>query len=165
MKESFSINQLTNGGFVLAIGGREYRFSELRMKDYGRLESHLKRIQPKAEDAVLKAAKELKFAAGEAQEAILKAYERDIFWPVSVDSPPGLGMIQNDDDARTDFIRFCLEKHQPGITSAEAREIQAEMTLKQFSTIAVFAVTGRLPEEIAREAATEGEPPSRSTGT
>jgi hypothetical protein len=73
-------------------------------------------------------------------------------------------MIQNDDEARTDLIKFCLEKHQPGITSTEAREIQEQMTVRQFSAVAVFAVTGRLPEEILAEQ-NDPERQSPSTGT
>jgi hypothetical protein len=161
---AFSIDQLTNGGFPLEIGGKVYRFAELRAKDYGRLQGHIRRIQPKAVDVLSSVIKDLKLTPEDLTESILKAYERDIFWPVSCDSPPGLGMIQNDDEARTDLIKFCLEKHQPGITSTEAREIQEQMTVRQFSAVAVFAVTGRLPEEILAEQ-NDPERQSPSTGT
>ena len=122
MKETFTVDQLTNGGFTLNVIGRDYRFSELRMKDYGRLQNHLKRIQPKAVDVLTSAVGKLNMAPADLTEAILTANERDLYWPVSVDSPPGLSMIQNDDEARTDFVKFVLEKHQPSISTGEARE-------------------------------------------
>lgn len=166
MKETFTVDQLTNGGFTLNVLGRDYRFAELRMKDYGRLQNHLKRIQPKAVDVLTSSIGKLNLAPNDLTEAILTANERDLYWPVSVDSPPGLSMIQNDDEARTDFVRFVLEKHQPGITTGEAREVQESLSLREFSQIAVFAVTGKLPEEIVREQNTQGEsmPARVSTG-
>lgn len=167
MKETFTVDQLTNGGFTLTVNGREYRFSELRMKDYGRLQNHLKRIQPRAVDVLTASIGKLSMAPTDLTEAILTANERDLYWPVSVDSPPGLSMIQNDDEARLDFVRFVLEKHQPGITTGEAREVTESLSLRQFSQVAVFAVTGKLPDEIVREAASPGEqkPATGSTGT
>lgn len=164
-EQCFRLDQLTNGGFVQQIGDREYRFSELRAKDYGRIQDHMRRIQPKAVDVLTAAIKDLKLSPEDLTEAILKAYERDIFWPVSCDSAPGLGMIQNDEDARCDLIKFCLEKHQPGITSAEVREIQSVMTLRQFSAVAVFAVSGETPEELAAKGKAAAETKSLHTGT
>lgn len=164
-KQYFSLQDLTNGGFSMEIGGRNYRFSELRTKDYGRLQDHIRRIQPKAVDVLSAVVKDLKLSPEDLTESILKAYERDIFWPVSCDSAPGLGMIQNDEQARIDLIRFCLEKHQPGITVAEAREIQDLMTVKQFSAMAVFAVTGKLPDQLALEGKAQGETTNLPTGT
>lgn len=164
-RQHFSLQDLTNGGFSMEIAGRFYRFSELRTKDYGRLQDHIRRIQPKAVEVLSSVVKDLKLAPEDLTESILKAYERDIFWPVSCDSAPGLGMIQNDEAARTDLIKFCLEKHQPGISSAEAREIHEQMTVKQFSAMAVFAVTGKLPDELAKEGKVQGETMNLPTGT
>jgi hypothetical protein len=165
MKETFTVDQLTNGGFTLNVIGRDYRFSELRMKDYGRLQNHLKRIQPKAVDVLTSAVGKLNMAPADLTEAILTANERDLYWPVSVDSPPGLSMIQNDDEARTDFVKFVLEKHQPSISTGEAREVVESLSLREFSQVAVFAVTGKMPEEIVREQQTQGESTRASTGT
>jgi hypothetical protein len=157
MKASaFSIDSLTNSGLVLKIDGRELRFAELRVKDYGRMQEHLRRIQPKPSDMVEAALIKSKATPQETAQGMIMAYEMDLFWPASVDSKVGMTLIQSDPGARSALIRYSLEKHHPDLTETEAAAIAESMSFRLWSAIAHFAVTGHVPGEPDGE----GEPDS-----
>lgn len=149
--ESFTLEQLTNAGIVEVVNGRPYRFSELRCKDYGRLQDRIRKLQPKAVDTLKEVFKDRPASPTDLADAFLKGYERDLYWPASADSTLGLGIIQNDRESRVELVRYLLEKHHPNITAAEAAEVEESMTLRQFSRVAVYGITGKTEEQIMRE--------------
>lgn len=140
--ESFSIGQLTNAGITLKVNGREYRFAELLTKHYGKLEDHLRRIQPKATAALAEAVKSFGFTPEQVGMYMIVAYERDLLWPSPVETLISMTALMTDADARSDMIRCSLEIHQPGITAAEAREVADGLTRMQLRRVTAWAIYG-----------------------
>jgi hypothetical protein len=159
MPESYYIDELVNAGLEMEIEGRRLRFAELRVKDFARLQEHLRRIQPKPSDLVANALKHASVTDEEKSRAMLAAYEADLYWPATVDSKTGLHLIEKDAGARSALIRYTLEKHHPTITESEAQEIADSMTFRQWAVIANFVVAGRRPGSPEPEGGeAEGEP-------
>ncbi|MBI1324367.1 hypothetical protein GC170_14445 [bacterium] len=142
-QESFTVGQLTNAGFTLTVNGRAYRFAELTVRHYGLLEDHLRRIQPKAADVYLDMAKKLGLSPDQIAAFMIPAYERDLYWPLPVDSVPAMQMLMTDALARNDFVRMALEVHQPGITAAEARDVAESLTRMQLRRVIGWGLGGR----------------------
>lgn len=163
MPESFYIDELVNAGLEMEIEGRKLRFAELRVKDFARLQEHLRRIQPKPSELVANAIKTAGLSEEEKSRAMLAAYEADLYWPATVDSKTGLHLIEKDAGARSALIRYCLEKHHPSLTESEAQEITDSMTFRQWAVIANFVVAGRRPGSPEPEGET-GEPGERNPG-
>lgn len=152
--ESFSIGQLTNAGFVLEVNGRKYRFAELLTKHYGKLEDHLRRIQPRATTALAESVKAFGFTPEQIGMFMIVAYERDLTWPSPVDTVTSMQAIMTDAEARNDFVKFSLEIHQPGITSSEAREVADNLTRQQLRRVIGWGLSGKdvdAPEQKAAE--------------
>lgn len=166
MQESFTVGQLTNAGFLMHVNGRDYRFAELTTRHYGLLEDHLRRIQPKATDALAAAVKTLDLSPDQLGLFLIVAYERDLTWPSPVDSVQGMTALMMDAQARNDFVRMSLEVHQPGITAAEAREVADSLTRMQLRRVIGWGLSGKDPEPDADgEPSPVGESLSGSTGT
>jgi len=165
VKESFYIDELVNAGLEMEVEGRKLRFAELRVKDFARLQEHLRRIQPKPSDLVREALKDAGLTNEERSRAMVAAFEADLYWPATVDSKTGLHLIEKDAGARSALIRYTLEKHHPTLTESEAQEIADSMTFRQWAVIANFVVAGRRPRDPEPEAepkpegeTAEGEP-------
>lgn len=166
--ESFYLDDLVNAGMVLSVNGRELRFAELRVKDFARMQEHVRRIQPKPSAVVAEALAKTGASPEELAKAMIGAYEADLFWPASIDSRFGLSLIERDAGARQALVRYSLEKHHPEISESEANEIAAEMTFRQWSVVALFVTTGKRPGTPAEETdGAEGEhaPNPAATGT
>lgn len=169
MKESFYIDELVNAGMAVKIDGRELRFAELRVKDYARMQEHLRRIQPKPSDLVASALKNSGLPAEDIARAMIGAYEADLYWPASIDSKLGMRLIENDPGARAALIRYSLEKHHPTLSESEVAAIVESMSLRLWGVIAVYVATGKRPsdpeEDRNDEESGPGEPESGPTGT
>jgi hypothetical protein len=164
---AFALDNLVNAGYVVNIDGRELRFAELRVKDYGRMQEHLRRIHPKPSSMVEEALIKSKATAQEMAQGMIMAYEMDLFWPASVDSKIGMTLIQGDPGARAALIRYALEKHHPDLTESEATAIAESMSFRLWSVIATYSVTGRRPTDQTEEDELDqpGESPAGPTGT
>lgn len=167
-KESFYIDELVNAGMAVTIDGREYRFAELRVKDFARMQEHLRRIQPKPSDLVASALKNAGLTAEDIAKAMILAYEADLYWPASIDSQLGMRMIESDPVARAALIRYSLEKHHPSLTEIESAALIEAMSLRLWNVIAVYVATGKRPtdmrEATEKEESGPGEPGSAPTG-
>lgn len=168
-KESYYLDELVNSGMAVTIDGREFRFAELRVKDFARMQEHLRRIQPKPSDLIASALKSSGLAAEEIAKAMIVAYEADLYWPASIDSQLGMRMIESDPAARAALVRYSLEKHHPNLTEFEAGAIIESMSLRLWNVIAVYVASGRRPTDThdtpEKEESGPGEPASGQTGT
>lgn len=165
-REAFSVGQLTNAGFTLMVNGRKYRFAELRVRDYGLIEDHLRRLQPKATDSLAKAVKEFGFTPEQLGVLLIVAYERDLQWPSPIDTVPGMQSIMNDEAARIDFIRLSLAEHQPELTEAEAADVAGSLSWLQLRRVLAWGISGKECNDPGdQEDNPLGESPSVSTGT
>ena len=158
MKESFYLDDLINAGLEMEVAGRRWRFAELRVKDFARMQEHLRRIQPKPSELVAQALNAAGVSDEEKAKAMLTAYEADLYWPAAVDTKVGLHLIEKDSGARSAMIRYSLEKHQPSLSESEAQEIADSMSFRQWAMIANYIVTGMRPKSPEPEgAAPEGD--------
>lgn len=162
MKESFYIDELVNAGMAVTIDGREYRFAELRVKDFARMQEHLRRIQPKPSDLVAAALKNSCLPAEDIAKAMIGAYEADLYWPASIDTQLGLRLIENDPGARAALVRYSLEKHHPTLSDSEVTAIVDSMSLRLWGVIAVYVTSGKRPHELDEEPEKEESGPGES---
>lgn len=166
--ESFYLDDLVNAGMVINVNGRDLRFAELRVKDFARMQEHIRRIQPKPSDVVAAALAKSGASPEELTKAMVGAYEADLFWPASIDTRFGLCLIERDEGARHALIRFALEKHHPDLSESEANRIASEMSFRQWSVVALFVTTGKRPgspDEGPESGQGERQRPQATTGT
>lgn len=169
MKDSYYVDELINAGMVVEIDGREYRFAELRVKDYARLQEHIRRIQPKPSDLVATALKNSGVSADDIAKAMILAYEADLYWPASFDTQLGLRLIENDPGARAALVRYSLEKYHPTLAESEVAALVDSMSFRLWGVIAVYVTSGKRPRDLDIEPSSEesgqGEPASAATGS
>lgn len=162
-QRAFTVGDLTNAGFTLTIKGKKYRFVELKVRDYGLIEDHLRRIQPKATESLARAVKDFGFTPEQLGALLVVAYEQDLAWPRPIDSMAGMFSVINDAEARFDFIRLMLADHHPDMTESEAREVIGSLGWIQLRHAIAWGISGKLWGD--QENNPLGESPSVSTGT
>lgn len=145
MPDVFHIDKLTNSGVPLEIGGATYYACQITLRDQGRLQSVIRKIQPpppKEEDVK-------KNLAGLPPETITDlvkdARKAAHFWPSPITSQEGLNIILNNEEGQRELIKASLGKRTQ-LTDTDVDGIMDQMTYPMFMRLAAIAISGEDPE-------------------
>lgn len=141
--ESFSIDKLANAGTPFTIAGKVWLATQLTLRDQGKLQAIIKKLQPKPMDVALQASRGL---PAEAVAAIVKDARKDqLFWPSAITSQDGLAVLFNNEEGQKELLKASLGRAQQ-CTDADIEEIMDQMTFVDFMRLAAIAISGEDPD-------------------
>lgn len=148
--DSFHIDKLANTGVPLPIGEKVYYAAQITLRDQGRLQSVIRKIQPpppKEEDIK----RNLTGLPPETiTELVRDARKAAQFWPAPITSQEGLNILLGHEDGQKELIRASLGKRQQ-ITEDDVERLMDEMTYPMFMRLAAIAISGDDPETSPKE--------------
>ena len=106
---------------IVAVGGREYRFSELTMGKRAELQAYLRRSIPHPLEAVKP---HLEGLRPEDRQALLEnARKEAAAWPPDIGSVAGMKALTATDAGQVATLAAALSIHHPGATDADAERL------------------------------------------
>lgn len=141
--DSFPIDRLANSGVPVDIGGKTWYVAQLTLRDQGKLQAVIRKIQPTPLSVATSAAKGL---GPDIAGQLLKDARKDmLFWPSPITSQEGLAILFNNEEGQKELIKAAFGKRQP-ITDEDIDALLDSMTYVQFMRIAAIAISGEDPE-------------------
>lgn len=148
--ESFHIDKLANSGVPLEIGDKTYYASQITLRDQGRLQSVIRKIQPPPP----KESDVKRDLAGLPPETITElvrdARKAAQFWPSPITSQEGLNILLGNEEGQKELIRSSLGKKQ-SLTDADIENLMDVMTYPMFMRLAAIAISGDDPETAPKD--------------
>lgn len=143
--EVFHIDKMSNSGIPLDIDGTTYYACQITLRDQGRLQSVIRKIQPpppKEEDVK----KNLAGLPPETITELVKDARRAAnFWPSPITSQEGLNVILGNEEGQKELIKASLGK-KVHLTDADIESLMDKMTFPMFMRLAAIAISGEDPE-------------------
>lgn len=145
MPEVFHIDKMANTGIPLEIDGKTFYACQITLRDQGRLQSVIRKIQPpppKEEDVK-------KNLAGLPPETITElvkdARKAAAFWPSPITSQEGLNIILGNEEGQKELIKASLGK-KTQLSDSDIDSLMDSMTFPMFMRLAAIAISGEDPE-------------------
>lgn len=142
--ESFPIDKLVNAGVPLTIAGKEYLVTQFTLRDQGRLQAVIRKLEPNPLDVATKAMRGL--ASDVAAQVIKDARKDAMFWPSPITSDTGLAILFNHEEGQKEVLKAALSRAQE-CTDADIEAIMDRLTYMDFMKLAAVALSGEIPEQ------------------
>jgi hypothetical protein len=148
--ESFHIDKLANSGVPLDIDGNTYYASQITLRDQGRLQSVIRKIQPPPP----KESDVKRDLAGLPPETITElvrdARKAAQFWPSPITSQEGLNILLGNEEGQKELIKSSLGKKQ-SLTDSDIDALMDVMTYPMFMRLAAIAISGDDPDTAPKD--------------
>lgn len=142
--ESFAIDKLANSGIPVDIGGKTYFVTQITLRDQGKLQSVLRKIQPLPLEQVKSIAPSL--PADVAAQVIKDARkEQSLFYPVPLTSTEGLSLLLGNEEGQKALLQAGLGKQQK-LSEDDINNMLDVITYPQFMRVAGIAISGEDPD-------------------
>lgn len=138
---SFQLNELGHDFETAVVNGQELHFSPLTIGDRSRIQAVIRKIHP---DPIKLAREAAEGQPEKVASAILeKAIKARAYWPPSIDSQEGMGLIDNSIEIQTALIAGMLRPNHPDLTAAQVATITESLSTQEFAPLAVYGLTGK----------------------
>ena len=141
--ESFYIDKLANSGVPVSISGKTWYVSQITLRDQGKLQAVIRKIQPSPLAEAMASIKSLPESI--AKDVIRDARKEMAFYPHPLTSPEGLNLILSNEEGQKAILSACLGRNNT-ITQEEIESMADSMTYPMFMRIASIAISGEDPE-------------------
>jgi hypothetical protein len=162
----YPLDQLTNATQPVTLAGRVFPVRQLKLREWGELQSWLKSVAPSPIAVATKGLAELRVQGvpvpPDVQDALFRqAQEETRRWPPRVGTAAWLRALEDIDGGRVRFLQVAVASGGTTLSDDEAADIEDAATLEELGDLMRVCLHG---EHLVPKAAGETTPPSPTTG-